>query len=62
MRRLTLAGRASGALGRATALILAIAVASLAMSAAHATPDIGKGKPCQTCHKGSPPTKSNVKR
>jgi hypothetical protein len=29
---------------------------------AQATPAIAKGKPCGNCHKGSPPSKENVRR
>ena len=29
---------------------------------AQATPAIAKGRPCSTCHSGSPPSKKNLKR
>jgi hypothetical protein len=37
-------------------------MSSLTISSALATPQIAKGKPCTACHKGSPPSKSNVKK
>jgi hypothetical protein len=35
---------------------------SLTLSSAQATPKLAKGKPCGTCHTGSPPSKSNLKK
>lgn len=50
----------------ALAATVALLVVTLAMltfpSAGQATPALAKGKPCGTCHSGSPPSKSNVKR
>jgi len=43
------------------ALILATAILMAASSRVNATPAIANGKPCNTCHTGSPPSKSNVK-
>ena len=50
-------------------LIATVAVASLAlavnlatMPSAHATPEMAKGKACNTCHTGTPPTKANAKK
>jgi cytochrome c551/c552 len=41
---------------------LTVAMSSLTVSSAQATPAIAKGKPCGTCHEGSPPSKSNLKK
>ena len=50
-------------------LIATVAIASLAlalnlatMPSAHATPEMAKGKACDTCHTGAPPTKANAKK
>ncbi len=51
----------SSAIG-AMALILTVAMSPLTVSSAQATPAIAKGKPCGTCHTGSPPSKSNLKK
>ena len=50
----------SGFVG-AVALVL-FAVLTFAVPNAQATPAIAKGKPCGTCHAGSPPSKANLKK
>ena len=50
------------AIGTAVVFFLTLAMNSLTVSIAKATPQLAKGKPCNTCHEGSPPTKSNVKK
>jgi len=45
-----------------TVFLLAFATIALTTPNAQATPAIAKGKPCKTCHSGSPPSKSNLKR
>ena len=45
------------AVGTAIALVL-----TLAMPGAQATPELGKGKKCDTCHTGTPPSKDNAKK
>ena len=56
----------SGFVGTAMAAValfcLTVAMSSLTVSSAQATPAIAKGKPCGTCHTGSPPSKSNLKK
>jgi len=44
-----------------SALVLTAAILLAASSRANATPALANGKPCSTCHAGSPPSKSNVK-
>jgi hypothetical protein len=48
--------------GTAILFCFAFAMNSLTVSSAKATPQLAKGKPCNTCHEGSPPSKSNVKK
>ena len=55
-------GLVSAAIGVMALSFLTVAVSSLTMSSAQATPAIAKGKPCGTCHSGSPPSKSNLKK
>jgi len=50
------------AIGAVALLLLTVAASSLTVSSAQATPAIAKGKPCTTCHAGSPPSKSNLKK
>ena len=45
-----------------TVFLLACVVIALTTPNVHATPQLAKGKPCNTCHEGSPPSKSNVKK
>ena len=52
----------SGFVGTATLVLLTFAMLTFATPDAQATPAIAKGKPCNTCHTGSPPSKSNVKK
>ena len=52
----------SGFVGTATLALLTVAMLTFATPNAHATPAIAKGKPCTTCHAGSPPNKSNLKK
>jgi len=47
--------------GMAALAVLTFAILLLPMPKADATPALAKGKPCSTCHTGSPPSKSNVK-
>jgi len=42
-------------------IAIAIAFAFSIAAQAYATPQIAKGKPCGTCHAGSPPSKKNLK-
>ena len=49
-------------IGTVIIFFLALAMNSLTLSSAQATPKLAKGKPCGTCHTGSPPSKSNVKK
>ena len=53
---------ATTAIGAAVVFVLTIAMNSLTVSTAKATPQIAQGKPCGTCHTGSPPSKSNLKK
>jgi len=55
-------GLVRAALGATALFCLTVAVSSLTVSSAQATPAIAKGKPCTTCHAGSPPSKSNLKK
>lgn len=52
----------SGFIGTAALALLTFAMLTFATPDANATPAIAKGKPCGTCHTGSPPNKSNVKK
>ncbi len=40
---------------------LMLAMLMIAIQTAQATPKIANGRPCGTCHTGSPPGKGNVK-
>jgi len=55
-------GLVSAAIGAMALFFLTVAMSPLTMSSAQATPAIAKGKPCGTCHSGSPPSKSNLKK
>ena len=50
------------AIGAAVVFLVTIAMNSVTVSPAKATPQIAQGKPCGTCHTGSPPSKANVKK
>jgi hypothetical protein len=50
----------SGFVGAVTLVLFA--VLTFAIPTAQATPAIAKGKPCGTCHAGSPPSKANLKK
>ena len=47
-----------------TTMLFLPAFAMLTFTTPHAqaTPALAKGLPCNTCHTGSPPSKSNVKK
>ena len=45
-----------------TAFLLAFVMISLQAPNAQATPAIGKGQPCKTCHMSSKPSKSDLKK
>ena len=62
MQPATKTGIVTMAIGAAIVFFLTLAMNSLTISSALATPQIAKGKPCKTCHTGSPPSKSNVKK
>jgi hypothetical protein len=49
-------------IGTVIVFFLTLAATSLTTSSVMATPQIGKGKPCTTCHEGTPPSKGNVKK
>jgi cytochrome c551/c552 len=49
-------------IGAVALFCLTVAMSSLTVSSAQATPAIAKGQPCGTCHTGSPPSKANVKK
>ena len=51
-----------GIVGTMTGVLLAFIMIALTTPNVQATPAIAKGKPCKTCHAGSPPSKSNVKK
>jgi len=53
---------ATGLVNAATMTLLTGTVLAFTISAAWATPELGKGQPCSNCHTGSPPTKSNAKK
>ena len=61
MQPATKTGNATTVIGTVIIFFLTFAMNSL-ISSALATPQIAKGKPCTACHKGSPPSKSNVKK
>jgi hypothetical protein len=62
MQPVTRTGIVARVIGAGFVFFLALAMNSLMMSSVQATPAIAKGKPCGTCHKGSPPSKSNLKK
>ena len=62
MQPATKTGIVATVIGTVIIFFLTLAMNSLTMSSAQATPQIAKGKPCTTCHTGSPPNKSNVKK
>ena len=45
-----------------TLVLVAFALISQPMPNAQATPAIGKGQPCKTCHTSSRPNKSDLKK
>jgi hypothetical protein len=45
-----------------TVLLLAFLTISQPVPIAQATPAIGKGQPCKTCHTSSKPSKSDLKK
>ncbi|MFY9895716.1 MAG: hypothetical protein WAK63_16475 [Xanthobacteraceae bacterium] len=49
-----------GSVAVAALALLAAAFVTFDTPTAMATPAIAKGKPCTTCHTGSPPSKSNL--
>jgi hypothetical protein len=53
-------GIVSGTVG--TLLLLTFAMICQPMPNAQATPAIGKGQPCNTCHTSSRPNKSDLKK
>ena len=55
-------GIVSAVIAAVALFFLTVAMSSLTVSGAQATPAIAKGKPCTTCHAGSPPSKSNLKK
>jgi hypothetical protein len=46
----------------AIVFFLTLAMISMTVPTAKATPQIASGKPCNTCHEGTPPNKGNVKK
>ena len=46
----------------AVALFFTFILSVFETQTAQATPAIAKGRPCSTCHAGSPPSKKNLKR
>ena len=52
---------ASGFVCTVTLAFVTFAMLTFATPNAQATPALAKGKPCGSCHRGSPPSKSNVK-
>src|SRR3974377_1511869 len=55
-------GDQSGFVGAVTLVFFTFEVLTFAIPSAQATPAIAKGKPCSTCHAGSPPGKANLKK
>jgi hypothetical protein len=53
---------ATGVVGVAALVFVICAMLTFAATKGQATPTLAKGKPCTTCHAGSPPSKSNLKR
>jgi hypothetical protein len=62
MQPATKTGIVTAVFGTVIVFLLTLAMSSLTMPIAQATPQIAKGKPCKTCHTGSTPSKSNVKK
>jgi hypothetical protein len=52
----------NGFVGAATLVLLTFTILTFVTPYAHATPEIAKGRPCSTCHTGTPPSKSNLKK
>jgi hypothetical protein len=52
----------SGVVGVAWLVFVICAMLIFAAPKGQATPTLAKGKPCTTCHAGSPPNKSNLRR
>lgn len=50
------------AIGAAAVFLLAVAINSMTVSIAKATPQLAQGKACNACHTGAPPSKANVKK
>ena len=61
MRRATKIGIVT-IIGGVVVFFLTLTLNSLTVSTAQATPQLANGKPCNSCHEGSPPSKSNVKK
>jgi hypothetical protein len=61
-KRQILRAIASGVVGVATLVFVVCAMLTFAVPKGEATPALAKGKPCTTCHAGSPPSKSNLRR
>jgi hypothetical protein len=61
-KRQILRAIASGVVGVATLVFVVCAMLTFAAPKGEATPALAKGKPCTTCHAGSPPSKSNLRR
>ena len=51
-----------GTVGAAAAILLVLSAVQFASQKAEATPAIGQGKPCSTCHTSSSPSKNDVKK
>jgi len=46
----------------AVGMFLTFTLPMFEIEKAQATPAIAKGRPCSTCHAGSPPSKQNLKK
>ena len=46
----------------AVGVLLTLALPFFETQRVQATPAIAKGRPCTTCHSGSPPSKKNLKK
>jgi hypothetical protein len=53
---------ANGLAAAAALAFVTLTMLTFATSDVQATPALAKGKACTTCHTGSPPNKSNVKK
>jgi len=51
-----------GIFGTAAAALLTFSIVQFAAPSAEATPALGQGKPCNTCHTSSSPSKADVKK